>query len=146
MTNGEKATALLSYLDGLDTTSVINVLHPFIEDDVLAAEYDKFVNDGLIEDPKQTAKLILLVSQEDYCWGALAERYQESYSIESVLELARKRYPEVLRDDEVDEMDGEIQDEIENVPVINGENEMDYVTHTLTWEDGMGEVMRIYEK
>ena len=132
MTNGEKATAALSYLDGLDTTSVINVLNPYLDDDELAGLYDQLVSDGLIEEPKQTAKLILLVSQEDYCWGALAEKYQENYSIESVLELARKRYPEVLRDDEVDEMDGEVQDENDS--------------YILTWEDGMGEVMRIYEK
>ena len=145
MTNEEKATAALSYLDGLDTTTVINVLNPYLDDDELAGLYDKLVSDGLIEEPI-TAKLILLVSQEDCCWGALAERYQENYSIESVLELARKRYPEVLRDDEVDEMDGEVQDEIENVPVITDGNEMNYVTHVLTWEDGIGEVMRIYEK
>ena len=48
MTKGEKATAALSYLDGLDTTTVINVLNPYLDDDELAGLYDKLVSDGLI--------------------------------------------------------------------------------------------------
>lgn len=134
MTNGEKATAALSYLDGLDTTSVINVLNPYLDDDELAGLYDQLVSDGLIEEPRQRLRLLLRVSQEDGCWGALAEKYNENYSINDVLELARKRYPEVLTEDwiEMEEMDGEIQDEEDGL--------------ILTWEDGIGEMMRIYEK
>ena len=49
MTDGEKATKVLNYLDGLDTKSAINVLHPYIEDEVLAGIYDDFVEKGLIE-------------------------------------------------------------------------------------------------
>lgn len=80
------------------------------------------------------AKILLLVTQEDGCWGALAEKYNEDYRIEDVLELARQRYQEVMRenDNEVCGIEGEIQDET---------NE-----HILTWEDGIGEVMRIYKK
>ena len=49
MTNKEKATAALSYLDGLDTTSAINVLNEFISDDELAGLYDRLVDDGLLK-------------------------------------------------------------------------------------------------
>jgi hypothetical protein len=79
-------------------------------------------------------RLLLLVSAEDGCWGALAEKYNERYSIEDVLELARRRYPEVLREeyDEVCDVEGELQDETDQ--------------YILTYEDGMGETTRIYEK
>jgi hypothetical protein len=49
MTNGEKATALLDYLEGLDTRTAINVLNPFLDDDELAYTYDRLVDDGVIQ-------------------------------------------------------------------------------------------------
>ena len=80
------------------------------------------------------AKQILIVDQYDCCWDAFAKKYEEAYSIEDLLKLARDRYPEVMRDgdDEIGEVEGEVQDENER--------------YILTWEDGIGECMRIYQK
>ncbi len=80
------------------------------------------------------AKLILYAEQYDECWEALSEKYNEDYVIEEVLGLARRSYPEVMREDgnEIGEVEGEVQGE-------NGR-------YILTWEDGIGECIRIYQK
>lgn len=49
MNNGEKATAVLNYLEDLDSMSVINAPNPLLDDDELTGLYDRLVEDGLIE-------------------------------------------------------------------------------------------------
>lgn len=79
------------------------------------------------------AKVLLVVTQWDGCWDALAEEYHKRNLIDDVLDLARSSYPEVLRDDEeADDVEGEIQDENDS--------------YILTWEDYIEDCMRIYEK
>ena len=131
MTNGEKATAVLSYLDGLDTTTVINVLNPYLDDDELAGLYDQLVSNGVIEEPKQTAKLIAIYSASDDCYETLTNEYQ-NFDLDSFIDRVRILYPDLIREDEADEIEGEIQNENER--------------YILTWEDSMDEVVRIYEK
>ena len=77
------------------------------------------------------ARLILQVTNGDGCWGALMEAYKERYRMDDVMRLAERRYTEVL-ESEVKSVEGELQDESQ--------------TNILTWEDGMCETMRIYEK
>lgn len=49
MTDGQKATATLNYLEGLDSKTVINILHPALDDYQLAMIYDRLVDDGVME-------------------------------------------------------------------------------------------------
>ena len=131
MTNGEKTTAALSYLDGLDTTTVINVLNPYLDDDELAGLYDQLVSDGLIEEPRPKAKRIAFYEESDDCWGKLTNEYQ-NMDFDAFVEYAKETYPEIIRDDEAEEIEGEVQNESDR--------------YILTWEDGIGECVRIYEK
>ena len=48
MNNGEKATALLNYLEELDSKTIINILNPLLDDDALALLYDQLVKDGFL--------------------------------------------------------------------------------------------------
>ena len=48
MTDGEKATAVLNYLEELDSKTVINLLNPILDDYALALLYDKLEEDGLL--------------------------------------------------------------------------------------------------
>ena len=56
MTNGEKATAVLNYLEKQDSKTVINILNPMLDDDALSLVYDDLVMDGIFktesDDPK----------------------------------------------------------------------------------------------
>lgn len=49
MTEQEKATATLDYLEGLDSKCVINLLNPYLDDNELALLYDQLVEDGCIK-------------------------------------------------------------------------------------------------
>lgn len=49
MTDGQKATATLNYLEGLDSKTVINILNPLLDDEALAMIYDRLVEDGVME-------------------------------------------------------------------------------------------------
>lgn len=49
MTSGQKATKVLDYLEGLDSKTIINILNPHLDDNVLALLFDKLVEDGVIE-------------------------------------------------------------------------------------------------
>ena len=131
MTNGEKATAALSYLDGLDTTTVINVLNPYLDDDELAGLYDKLVSDGFIEEPRPKAKRIAFYDESDDCYDTLTNEYQ-NFDLDSFVARVKVLHPEIIRDDEAEEIEGEIQDENDR--------------YILTWEDSMCECVRIYEK
>ena len=46
LTNGEKATAVLNYLEELDVVTVINILNPLLDDYELALLYDDLINEG----------------------------------------------------------------------------------------------------
>ena len=48
MTDGEKATAVLNYLEELDSKTIINLLNPLLDDYALALTYDKLEEDGLL--------------------------------------------------------------------------------------------------
>lgn len=56
MTDGEKATAVLNYLEEQDSKTVINILNPILDDDALSLVYDGLVRDGIFktesDDPK----------------------------------------------------------------------------------------------
>lgn len=78
------------------------------------------------------AKLVALVTKADGCWKALVEAYKEEYRVEDVIFLISKRYHEVFVEPREEIVEGQVQDE----------NRM----HILTWEDGMDETIRIYEK
>lgn len=57
MTDGEKATAVLNYLEEQDSKTVINILNPMLDDGALALVYDSLVRDGIFkgesDDPKE---------------------------------------------------------------------------------------------
>ncbi len=46
MTDGEKATAVLNYLEDLESASVINILNPLLDDEQLAYLYDQMKEEG----------------------------------------------------------------------------------------------------
>lgn len=49
MTQSERATAVLNYLEGLDTKTVINILNPMLDDEALELVYLGLVRDGVLE-------------------------------------------------------------------------------------------------
>lgn len=131
MTNSEKATQVLDFLEGLTTRDAINALSPLIDDDALAGLYDKLVEEEIIKEQKQRAKLIAIYSKSDDCYETLTNEYQ-NFDLDSFVERAKILYPTIFRDDEVSEVEGEIQNENER--------------YILTWEDAIEECVRIYEK
>lgn len=79
------------------------------------------------------AKLLATVSEFHDCWQQLADEYQ-NLDLDSFVSRAKIIAPEVfLENPEIEEV---IEDEIQN------QND----NHILTWEDGMGEAVRIYQK
>lgn len=48
MTQKEKASAVLEYMEELDSTVVINILSAYISDADLARLYDKMEEDGVL--------------------------------------------------------------------------------------------------
>ena len=131
MTNGEKATAVLDYLDGLDSTTIINVLTPYLSDDELSMLYDDLVRDELIKPSEPNVKLIAIYDASDEFWEQLSDEYQ-NLDLCSFVARVKILHPEIIREDEAEEIEGEIQNEDE--------------CYILTWEDGMDECVRIYEK
>ena len=78
------------------------------------------------------ARLYVTVYDTDDCWDALAEVYQ-SKGLAGLVDHIKTEYPYLIYNDPyVEDTDGEVQEE------ENG--------FVLTWEDGIGEVMRIYQK
>ena len=79
------------------------------------------------------AKLIAKFFDYDDCWEKLAEEYQY-FDLDSFVSRAKIIAPEVfLENPEIEEViEYEIQNQNDN--------------HILTWEDGMGEAVRIYQK
>ena len=78
------------------------------------------------------AKKLAIITQSDEKWEQLADEYQ-NFDLESFVERARIIAPHIFYDEpETEEIEGEIQNENER--------------YILTWEDGMDECMRIYEK
>ena len=131
MTNGEKATALLNYLEELDSTTVINILHPMIDDDPLADKYDELVAEGLIDD-SQKAHRIFILTKSDERWDEIADIYQ-TLDLDSFVERVKILYPNLFEyNDEKEEFEGEIQAKT--------------ISYAITWEDGMDECIRIYQK
>lgn len=78
------------------------------------------------------AKLLAIMERSHDLWEQLANDYQV-FDLDSYIERARILAPDVfLENPETEEIEGEIQDE-------NNE-------HIITWEDGMDEIVRIYQK
>lgn len=50
MTDGQKATKVLNYLEELDSTTIINLLNPMLDDYELALLYYKLKDDGVLRD------------------------------------------------------------------------------------------------
>ena len=76
-------------------------------------------------------KLIAIYSASDEFWERLADEYQ-NFDLDSFVARVKVLCPQIIREDEADEIEGEIQNENER--------------YILTWEDSMDEVVRIYEK
>lgn len=131
MTNSEKATQVLDFLEELDSRAAINALSPLIDDDDLAGLYDKLKEDGILRPTKQSAKLIAIYFAGDECYEPLTNEYQ-NLDLESFVARVKILYPEMIREDEIDEIEGEIQNENEH--------------YILTWEDPIEDCVRIYEK
>lgn len=49
MTQGQRATAVLSYLEEQDSKTVINILNPMLDDEALELVYFGLVRDGILE-------------------------------------------------------------------------------------------------
>ncbi len=49
MTDGQKATKVLDYLEGLDGKTIINILNSQLDDNALALVFDRLVEDGVLE-------------------------------------------------------------------------------------------------
>jgi hypothetical protein len=78
------------------------------------------------------AKRLAYVEKSADCWEWLAEEYQ-NFDLDSFVARARNIAPHIFyKEPYVEEIEGEIQNENER--------------YILTWEDGMDECMRIYEK
>lgn len=78
------------------------------------------------------AKLLAIMERSHDLWEQLANDYQV-FDLDSYIERARILAPDVfLENPETEEIEGDIQDE-------NNE-------HLITWEDGMDEIVRIYQK
>jgi len=78
------------------------------------------------------AKHLAIITQSDDCWEKLADEYQ-LWDLDSFVARARIIAPHIFFDEpEFSEIEGEIQNEDGN--------------YILTWEDGMDECMRIYQK
>ena len=78
------------------------------------------------------AKKLAIITQSDEKWEPLADEYQ-NFDLDSFVERAKIIAPHIFYDEpETEEIEGEIQNENER--------------YILTWEDGMDECMRIYEK
>ena len=78
------------------------------------------------------AKLLAIMEKSHDLWEQLANDYQV-FDLDSYIERARILAPDVfLENPETEEIEGDIQDE-------NNE-------HIITWEDGMDEIVRIYQK
>ena len=75
-------------------------------------------------------KLIAIYDASKEFWEQLADDYQH-FDFDSFVARVLD-YGSVARDEEVDEIEGEIQNENER--------------YILTWEDGMDECVRIYQK
>ena len=76
-------------------------------------------------------KLIAIYSASDEFWERLADEYQ-NFDLDSFVARVKVLCPQIIREDEADEIEGEIQNENER--------------YILTWEDSMDEIVRIYEK
>ena len=76
-------------------------------------------------------KLIAIYDAFDEFWERLADEYQ-NFDLDSFVARVKVLCPQIIREDEADEIEGEIQNENER--------------YILTWEDSMDEVVRIYEK
>lgn len=78
------------------------------------------------------AKHLAIITQSDEKWEQLADEYQ-NFDLDSFVARARVIAPHIFYDEpEIGEIEGEIQNEDTN--------------YILTWEDGMDECMRIYQK
>lgn len=78
------------------------------------------------------AKLLAIMTKSHDLWENLANDYQV-FDLDSYVERARILAPDVFFDEpQSEEIDGEVMDENEN--------------YILTWEDGIGECERIYQK
>jgi hypothetical protein len=81
---------------------------------------------------KFKAKLIAIYDASDDCYDPLAAEYQ-AFDLDSFVARVKTLFPNIIRNEtDVEEIEGDIQDENDN--------------YVLTWEDAMGEVVRLYEK
>lgn len=130
MRKEEKAVRVLEHLEEMDGKTVINILNPYLDNDDLAYLYDKMEEDGVFGE-KKNIKLIAIYFASDNCYEPLTNEYL-NLDLDSFVERAKILYPEIIREDEIEETEGEIQNENEH--------------YILTWEDGMDECVRIYQK
>ena len=79
------------------------------------------------------AKLLATVSEFHDCWQQLSDEYQ-NLDLDSFVARARIIAPHIFS--ESPEIEEVIEDEIQN------QND----NYILTWEDGMGECTKIYQK
>ena len=78
------------------------------------------------------AKLLAIMVKSHDLWESLACDYQV-FDLDSYIARARIVAPDIfLKNPEIEEIEGEIQDSDDN--------------YILTWEDGMDECVRIYQK
>jgi len=78
------------------------------------------------------AKLIIIYSASHYGWEQMAEEYQW-LDFESFIERIKILFSDIVCEEPtVEEIEGEVQNETSR--------------YILTWEDGMDECVRIYEK
>ena len=78
------------------------------------------------------AKLLATFSEFDDCWQTLADEYQKT-DLDSFVGRAKEIVPHIFSESpQVEEIEDEIQNENEN--------------YILTYDDGCGECVRIYQK
>ena len=56
MTDKEKATKVLNYLEGLDSECIIRILNPLLKDEQLAALHDQLERDGIFDEKPEEEK------------------------------------------------------------------------------------------
>ena len=78
------------------------------------------------------ARLLALATRSDACWDSLVSVYHEDYRADDVaLEIAKKHH-EVFVEPKEEIVKGSVRNESSGF--------------ILTWEDGMDETMRLYER
>ena len=122
MTDKQKAAAVLQFMEEeWDSTPIINALNPFLKDEDLASLYDKFVGDGIIREPEETTKKVMVlyeVCEDDNTKTsivAMSESDWQNRKAETIEKVLRDYYDERYSDCDDDYFDynKEIADAVE---------------------------------